>query len=152
MTAVILSRRLTLLIPRQEAVSLVSEFKLWREGGIGPGDTFGKDSAFKKPKSLVDMGLRKVHLEEPSVSQEWDRGIRRGITDPQRFTSNRVLVYGQLGEMKHNPYLLLTILDPGHSFMEQPDLVRGLGVFFETERQDIGKYFPSPEWISAGPP
>ncbi len=152
MIAVILSRKLTLLMPRQEAVSLVSEFKLWREGGIGPGDTFGKDSAFAKPKSVVDMGLRKVHLEEPSVSDAWTRRLRTGEEDPQRFTSDKLLVYGRLGDAQYNPYLLLTILEPGHAHMEQPDLVRGLGVFFETERQDIGKYFPSSEWLSAGFP
>lgn len=152
MSAVILSRKLTLSMPRTEAVSLASEFSLWRQGGIGPGDTFGKDTAFMKPKSIVDMALRKVHIEEPSVTHEWNQKLKSGELDPQRYTSDRVLVYGRLGEMKYNPYLLLTILDPGHIFMEQSDLVSGLGVFFETERQDIGKYFPSSDWVVAGFP
>lgn len=152
MTAVILSRKLTLSMPRDHAQSLADEFKLWREDGIGAGDTFGKDSAFMKPKALTDLGLRKVHLESDNVVEQWNRKIALGETDPQRFTSDRVLVYGKLGDMRLTPFLLLTILDPGHSYMEQPDLVRGLGIFFETERSEIGKRFLSSEWVTAGFP
>lgn len=152
MTAVILSSRLALQLPPVSALSLVEEFKLWREGGIGPGDTFGKDSAFMRPKSLVDLGLRKVHLEDDRVRDSWNRKLRKGEEDSQAYTSDRVLVYGLLGDMKYSPFLLLTILDPGHAFMEKSDLVKGLGLFFETERADIGKYFPGPQWTSAGFP
>jgi mRNA interferase YafO len=152
MTAVILSRKLTISMPRHEAVSLADEFVLWREGGIGPGDTFGRDTAFMKPQAIVDLGLRKVHLEEPSVSDSWNRKLEAGEEDHFRYTSDRVLVYGRLGDVKYNPFLLLTILDPGHAFMEQSELVKGLGIFFETERADIGKHFPSPEWVTSGFP
>lgn len=151
MTAVILSRKLSIEMPHPQAVSLVEEFKLWREGGIGPGDTFGKDSAFMKPKSLVDVGLRKVHLEDPRVTQRWNYLLNvEKIEDPQAYTSDKVLVYGQLGYMRLSPYLLLTILDPGHFQMENPELVKGLGIFYESEQAAIGKYYPTSDWIAAG--
>lgn len=152
MTAVILSRKLTFTMPAHEAFTLVGEFKLWKEGGIGPGDFFGKDSAFMKPKSVVDMQLRKVHLETEAVASEWTRKIQLGQEDPNKFTSDKILVYGQLGDLRHTPYLLLTILDPGHAKMESPDLVRGLGIYYETERADIGKHFPSDDWLAVGFP
>ncbi|MCG6574863.1 hypothetical protein EGM97_09100 [Pseudomonas sp. AF32] len=151
MTAVILSRKLSLEMPHHEAVSLVQEFQLWRDGGIGPGDTFGKDTAFMKPKSVVDLGLRKVHLETPNVTPRWNYLIEtEKVEDPQAFTSDKILVYGQLGYMRRAPYLLLTILEPGHLQMESPELVKGLGIFYESEQAAIGKYFPDNEWISTG--
>lgn len=151
MTSVILSRKLSIEMPRQEAISLVTEFQLWRDGGIGPGDTFGKDSAFMKPKSVVDLGLRKVHLEEPRVTSRWNYLLEvKKIEDSQAYTSDKVLVYGKLGYMSCTPYLLLTILEPGHIQMENPELVSGLGIFYESEQAAIGRSFPTDEWITAG--
>ena len=104
-----------------------------------------------KPKSLVDLGLRKVHLENPNVTPKWNNLLNvQNELDPQAYTSDKLLVYGQLGYLSRSPYLLLTILDPAHFQMENPELVKGLGIFYESEQSAVGKYFPTADWISAG--
>jgi mRNA interferase YafO len=152
MTAVIFSRKLSWSLPQAEAEKLGSEFLLWKNDGIGPGDFFGKHTGFMRPPSVVRLGLRKVHLETDDVSDAWTQKLERGEENPLKFTSDKVLVYGRLEDMRHTPYLLLTILEPAHDQMEEPEVVRNLGVFFETERDAIGKYFPSSEWVSFGFP
>lgn len=152
MIRVVLSAYLNLVLSSEDAVSLVGEFKLWKEGGIGPGDTFGKDTAFMRPKSVVEAGIRKVHLETPDVTGAWTRKLNSGVDDPQKFTSDKVLVYVHLEDVKNTPFLLLAILEPGHAWMADPDLVRGLAVLYEQERDALARTFPGKMWISAGFP
>lgn len=154
MTAVVLSRKLALSLSAaggyESALSLATEFQLWREGGIGPGDTFGKNTPFIKPKQLTELGLWKVHLEEPAVTWMWDRLLKRGFKDPDSFTSDKVLVYAHLADMAYQPYLLQDILYPGHAFMENPHLVLGLASEYEAERKALSVRVPSDNWIVVG--
>ncbi|AQL39463.1 type II toxin-antitoxin system YafO family toxin [Pseudomonas syringae] len=152
MTPVILSRKLTTSLPKIEAEKLCSEFSLWKDDGIGPGDFFGKDTAFARPPEVVRMGIRKVHLETPDVQDLWNAMLEAGKNNPLKFTSDKILVYGSLADLEHAPYLLLTILEPGHDQMEDPYVVRSLGVFYESERQQIGKFFPAGHWMTYGFP
>ncbi|WP_202611054.1 type II toxin-antitoxin system YafO family toxin, partial [Pseudomonas syringae] len=96
MTPVILSRKLTTSLPKIEAEKLCSEFSLWKDDGIGPGDFFGKDTAFARPPEVVRMGIRKVHLETPDVQDLWNAMLEAGKNNPLKFTSDKILVYGSL--------------------------------------------------------
>ncbi|KTT33833.1 hypothetical protein SB18R_03365 [Pseudomonas oryzihabitans] len=154
MTAVVVSRKLTLLLESQnpgDAQELADEFLLWKKKLIGPGDTFGKSSLFGKPASVVRLGLAKVHLESDAVTANWDYllSVKKQM-DPDKYTSDRVLVYGQLGDMPRQPYFLLTILEPGHEYMEDPDLVKQLAPAYEKERDLYGKTLADPNWVTAG--
>ncbi|SDQ80202.1 mRNA interferase YafO [Pseudomonas lundensis] len=150
MTCAVIGATLNICLTPQEAAHLVKEFCLWKDGGIDPGDYFGKDTAFMRPKSVVDAGIRKVHLETQSVTPAWNRMMGSGIKDPDRYTSDKILVYVHLGDVKNTPYLLLAILEPGHAQMSDPDLVRGLAVLYEDERSAFARTFPDPQWITAG--
>jgi len=154
MTAVVLSRKLTLSLTAaggyEAAHSLATEFQLWRNGVIGPGDTFGKSTPFIKPKQVVELGLWKVHLEEEAVTPVWNRLLDRGVEDPNSFTSDKVLVYAHLADMAYQPYLLLNILYPGHAFMENPDLVAGLAFEYEAERKAFSVRVPADNWVVVG--
>ncbi|WP_024640951.1 type II toxin-antitoxin system YafO family toxin [Pseudomonas syringae] len=152
MIPVILSRKLTTSLPKVEAEKLCSEFSLWKEGLIGAGDFFGKDTLFSRPPEVVRMGIRKVHLETPAVEDLWNAKLKAGKNDPLKFTSDKILVYGALTDLEHAPYLLLTILEPGHDQMEDPEVMRSLGVFYESERQQVGKFFPARQWMAYGFP
>ncbi|MFU0489339.1 hypothetical protein ACMZYS_04040, partial [Pseudomonas syringae pv. actinidiae] len=96
MTPVILSRKLITSLPKIEAEKLCSEFSLWKDDGIGPGDFFGKDTAFARPPEVVRMGIRKVHLETPDVQDLWNAMLEAGKNNPLKFTSDKILVYGSL--------------------------------------------------------
>lgn len=152
MNCVVLSTLLARDLPTEEAVILVNEFRLWKDGGIGAGDTFGKDTAFARPKSVVDAGIRKVHMEGPRVSVAWDRKLRAGEDDPQAYTSDKILVYAHLGDLQQMPYLLLAILEPGHAQMADPSLVRGLATLYDVERAAFARTFPGSLWITSGFP
>lgn len=141
MTCAVLSTRLRLALSVEESAGLLAEFCLWKDGGIGAGDYFGKDSAFMRPKSVVDAGIRKVHLETPDVTAQWDRKLKAGVTDADKYTSDKVLVYVRLGDVKHAPYMLLVILEPGHQQMSDPDLVLGLAILYEQERNASPRRF-----------
>lgn len=152
--AVVVGRKLTALLDAQGSgysQHLANEFHLWKQGGIGPGDTFGKASLFARPDAVVRIGLSKVHLETPAVTKHWTRMLEvQKVKNKDAYTSNRILVYAQLGDVSKQPYLLLAILDPGHSFMKQPVLVKGLAVAYETERSDYCNSLADPSWVKAG--
>lgn len=46
----------------------------------------------------------------------------------------RVVDYSKFADMANQPYLLLSILDPGHAFMEAPVAVKTLAMDYEPER------------------
>jgi hypothetical protein len=156
MTAVVLSRKLALdltnLRDSTYAFNFASEFQLWKDGGIGPGDTFGKNTPFIKPADVVRCDLWKVHLEVDDVSVHWNRKLTAGELDPNRFTSDSALVYSRLGDMTYQPYLLLSILDPAHPFMENPSKVQALAAMFEQERSAFARREVEDPWVVVGMP
>lgn len=156
MTAVVLSRKLALDLKTYSGPShpydFASEFQLWKDGGIGPGDTFGKDSRFIKPAQVVRCDLWKVHLEDTKVSARWDQMLQQGVNDPNAYTSDRALVYTRLGDVDYQPYLLLSIIDPAHPFMQNPSNVRQLATAYEIEREAFARYYPGDEWVVVGMP
>lgn len=152
MTCAVLSARQRFALSAEEAANLLAEFCLWKDGGIGAGDFFRKDSAFMRPKSVVDVGVRKVHLETPDVAVEWNRKLAIGVTDPDKYTSDKILVYARPGDLKHAPYMLLVILEPGHEQMSDPDLVLGLAALYEQERDAFTRTFPDDCWATHGFP
>ncbi|MDH1012320.1 type II toxin-antitoxin system YafO family toxin [Pseudomonas nicosulfuronedens] len=156
MTAVVLSRKLTIDLSTQFGAAapydFASEFQLWKNGGIGYGDTFGKNSLFARPPELVRLGMEKVHLETQADTARWNSMMDQGVTDPNAYTSNRVLVYSRLGDMQYQPFLLLQILDPGHAFMQDPSKVATLALFHEMERAAFAKRVIGDNWVVAGMP
>jgi|GEM_PF-6719403 len=156
MTAVVLSRRLAQDLAQYGGSTFprhfAAEFQLWKEGGIGAGDTFGKNTPFSKPKAVVECDLWKVHLETSAVTPRWNRMLdEEGITDPQAYTSDRLLVYGQLGDFAYRPYLLLSILDPAHSLMQDPARVLTLAEAYELERFAFSRWSPGDDsWTVVG--
>lgn len=154
MTAVVVSRTLTLSLNQDDpdaAQDLADDFLLWKQGLIGPGDTFGKASLFSKPPTVVRAGLAKVHLESDDVTEHWDYLLKvKKQMNPDRYTSDRVLVYTQLSDLPRQPFFLVTILDPGHDFMEDPVLVRQLAPAYEKERDLYGRTLADPNWVTAG--
>lgn len=156
MTAVVLSRKLTQVLAQTGGTDyprhFAEEFQLWKDGGIGAGDTFGKNTPFIKPKEVVECDLWKVHLETTGVTKRWNRMLEEEcVTDPQAYTSDRLLVYSQLGDFAYRPYLLLSILDPAHSLMQDPARVRTLAEAYELERKAFSRWVPGDgSWVVVG--
>lgn len=149
MIPVIVSRKLTATMGSIASQHLANEFALWLSGGIGPGDTFGKTSPFVAPKSIVDL-LQKVHLESDDAMPRWNAMIKQGVSDSQAFTSDRVLVFGRAWDAPKAPYLLVTILDPGHEQMRDVPMLNEVGAYFSAEVRSFSREHPSSEWISVG--
>jgi len=156
MTAVVLSRKLTIQVSQafgvQAPYHLASEFQLWKDGGIGYGDTFGKRSLFAKPPELVRLGMEKVHMETPADTPRWNSMMDQGIDDPDAYTSDKVLVYSRLGDMEYQPYLLLQILEPGHEFMQDSRRVAALALLHELERKAFANRGIGDSWVVVGMP
>jgi len=152
MTAVVVSRKLASTLGTDYSQSLADEFALWKEGGIGEGDTFGKTSKFEAPKSIRGI-LNKVHLETDQVTKRWDRMLHvEKVTDPQAYTSDRILVFGQMVDVIHAPYLLVTILDPGHKLMDDHLMLAEVGAYFGSESRAFSREYPSESWVTSGFP
>lgn len=151
MTAVVVSRRLTLITGTDQAKVWADEFSLWKQGGIGPGDTFGKTSGFFAPPDVVGQ-LSKVHLENDRVSDRWNRMLDEGIEDPQAYTSDKILVFGRAWDVPKAPYLLVALLDPdGHEQMKNWPMLSELGVHFNSEARAFSQDFPTISgWITSG--
>jgi mRNA interferase YafO len=152
MTAVVVSRKLTHSIGTDYSHSLAGEFSLWKSGGIGPGDTFGKTSKFEAPRSIREV-LNKVHLETDSVTRHWTRMLEvEKVEDPQAYTSDRILVFGRMWDVAQTPYLLVTILEPGHDLMKDWPMLAEVGAYFGSESRAFSREYPSTAWITAGFP
>lgn len=150
MTAVVVSRKLTLLTGPHEAQNMANEFSLWKQGGIGPGDYFGKSSSFSVPTDIVGV-LNKVHLENERVKQRWDNMLDEGIEDPQAFTSDKILVFGRAWDVPRAPFLLVTLLEPGHEQMKDWPMLSELGIYFNSEARSFSQDYPSTTaWITSG--
>ncbi|AIN57807.1 type II toxin-antitoxin system YafO family toxin [Pseudomonas soli] len=153
MTTVVVSRRLTLITGYDEAQAWADEFSLWKQGGIGPGDTFGKTTDFVAPPAIVGQ-LSKVHLENDYVSARWNRMLDEGIDDPQAYTSDKILVFGRAWDAPLSPYFLLSLLDPdAHEQMKDWPMLSELGVHFNSEARAFSQDFPTISgWVTAGFP
>jgi mRNA interferase YafO len=151
MTAVVVSRKLTLSIGREAAQTYADEFSLWKQGGIGPGDFFGKTTPFVAPPAIKGV-LEKVHLENEGVSRRWDSMLKEGIDDPQAYTSDKILVFGRMWDVKLSPYMLVTILDPGHDQMKDWPMLAGVGAYFGAESAAFARAYPSTAWVTSGFP
>lgn len=151
MTAVVVSRRLTLITGPDEAKNWADEFSLWKQGGIGPGDTFGKTSQFVAPSDISGL-LNKVHLENPDVSARWNRMLDEGIEDSQAYTSDKILVFGRAWDVPRTPYFLLALLDPdAHEQMKDWPMLSELGIHFNSEARAFSQDFPTISgWITSG--
>lgn len=151
MTKVIVSRRLTLIAGPGQSKIWADEFSLWKQGGIGAGDTFGKTSFFAAPPSIAGQ-LEKVHLENDRVSARWNRMLDEGIQDPQAYTSDKILVYAQACDAPMAPYLLIALLDPdGHEQMKNWPMLSELGIHFESEARAFSRDYPQVSgWVASG--
>lgn len=156
MTAVVLSRKLTLLLQKNVGPSepsvFATRFQQWRDSELMAGEVFGKNSAFIKPRSVVEAGLWKVHMETPETKRKWDRLADKGEDDPNAYTSDKILVYARLSDLKYQPFMPLLILHPGHAFMQNPELVGRLADFYEDERYDFVRRLASEPWVTVGFP
>ncbi len=155
MTAVVVGRKLTAVLEQIRpgfAVTVADEFSLWKQGGIGPGDFFGKCTPFSKPPEIVRLGIHKVHLETPSVASRWNRMLGEGVEDPQAFTSDTLLVFTHMGDVRAQPYLLFALLEPAHAMMQDPANVKSLSAAYEAERSEYTRTLADPTWVTAGFP
>lgn len=150
MKPVVISTSLKFDLGKEASVALATEFQLFKAGQTYLGEIFGKDVPFIKPQAVVEQKLWHVHLETDLVTKRWDRLADRGA-DQDRFTSDRILVYTMMGDFYLQPFLLLTILDPGHSKMSDPIFMRSLADLTERERSAYARDPANEEWIIAKP-
>jgi mRNA interferase YafO len=151
MTAVVVSRKLTLAIGEKLSQSYASEFSLWKQGLIGAGDFFGKTTPFVAPPAIKNV-LEKVHLEHKGVSRRWDAMLREGVLDPQAYTSDKILVFGRMWDVRLSPYMLVTILEPGHDQMKDWPMLAGVGAYFGAESAAFSREYPTTAWVTSGFP
>jgi len=148
MVAVVISRSLTAEMGEGAAYELASDFKSYKsDQACNYGDVFGRDKKFLFPDIVVKNEMWHVHMEQPSVESEWQKHWDNG--EPQvKFTSDKILVYGQMSEVSFTPYLLLTILDPdGHKKMDDFDYMKSLGEEYVDEVFAYSVRLPTDKWI-----
>jgi hypothetical protein len=148
MVAVVISRSLTAEIGDAAAIELATDFQYYKANPAqNYGDIFGRDKGFLFPEIVVKNGIWHVHMEQPSVENEWQRHWDNG--DPQvTFTSDKILVYGRMTEVSFMPFMLLTILDPdGHKKMDDIEHMKSLGEEYEEEVFAYSSRLPSHKWI-----
>ena len=147
MPAVVISRSLRLDIGDRPARDLGRDFLDYKLGRDSFGDVFGRDKAHTRPAEVKALNLWHVHLEERGSVADWDRFWNQGY--PQdNFTSDRILVYGQMLDLARAPWLLFTILSPfGHAKMDDDLGMRALAKDYSLEKQAYIQN-PSPShWI-----
>jgi len=148
MTAVVISRSLTAEMGEEFAYQFARDFKAYKsDQAENYGVIFGRDKGFLYPDIVVKNGLQHVHLVQESVLSDWKQ--RWIDQEPQEnFTSNKILVYGQMTEVSFTPHLLLTILDPGgHAQMSDIERMKAVGEEFEEEYFRYSSRLPSDKWV-----
>ncbi|WP_052024709.1 type II toxin-antitoxin system YafO family toxin [Pseudomonas sp. G5(2012)] len=145
MKPVVVSASLKIDIGKEASLQLATEFQLYKAGQTYLGEFFGKDVPFIKPKQVVEQKLWHVHLETDLVTRQWGKLAEREA-DQDRFTSDRILVYTMLGDFHLQPFLLLTLLDPGHSHMADPIFMRSLADLTERERSAYSRDPANEDW------
>ena len=148
MRPVVISTSLKVDLGTESSLALASEFKLYKAGQTYLGEFFGKDVPFIKPKPVVDQELWHIHMETSLVTSQWDKLAERRA-DQDRFTSDRILVYTMLGDFHLQPFLLVTILDPGHEKMKDATFMRSLADLTEQERKAYSTACANDNWIVA---
>lgn len=148
MTAVLVSRFLAEQYGTESAIELASGFRDYKKNQYDEyGFIYGKDKGFLYPEIVVTNGLKHVHMYQPCVDKRWEKLLSEGA-EQDAFTSNRMLVYGQMLEVSYTPYLLLTILDPaGHEQMKDIERMRAIGAEYEDEAFAYSARLPSDAWI-----
>lgn len=147
MPAVVISRSLRLVLGDVEARNLGTDFLDYKTGAANFGDVFGKDKLHTRPPEAVAHELQHVHMETPQVASVWDSLWKRRFAQ-EKFTSNKILVYGHMWDVAKAPWLLLFILNPdGHAKMEDDNVMRALAAEYGEEKDDYSRDPFRTEWI-----
>ncbi|WP_223535577.1 type II toxin-antitoxin system YafO family toxin [Pseudomonas sp. GL-B-16] len=148
MTAVVISRSLAAEMGPDVALQLAVDFQFYKSDQASNfGDIFGRDKDFLFPDIVVKNCIWHVHMEQPSVESYWQQLWDNN--EPQvKYTSDKILIYGQMTDVSFNPYLLLTILDPaGHKKMDDIERMKALGAEYEDEVFAYSARLPSQKWV-----
>jgi mRNA interferase YafO len=150
MTAVVISRSLTAEMGEGAAYELATDFKRYKADPANNfGDIFGRDKPHLFPEIVVKNNIWHVHMEQPSVENYWQQLWDQNAPQVE-YTSNKILVYGQMMDVSFTPYLLLTILDPkGHAQMKDIERMRALGEEYEDEVFAYSARLPTQKWVMA---
>lgn len=148
MTAVVISRSLTAEMGEGTALELATDFRFYKlDPASNFGDIFGRDKPHLFPDVVVKNGLWHVHMEQPSVENIWQKLWDQGAPQ-EKFTSNKILVYGRMMDVSFTPYMLMTILDPGgHAQMSDVERMRAVGEEYEDEVFAYSARLPSQKWV-----
>ncbi len=90
--------------PEERIISLVTEFRNYKEKGILP-DTFGRDYPYHRPSAAVNADLRHIHLNPMA---NWNLRVIQ-----HKRSSDTCLVYCS-GWHSGDNYLLIAILSNAH--------------------------------------
>lgn len=156
MTLVVISRTLTLELGTANAQELANDFRDYKSGVVSFGARFGRDRAFRWPTEARAESLWHVHLEDDDAVETWDylsaNYHKRGFTQ-DNYTSNTILVYGHLFDVRRSPYLLHAILKPnGHDMMDDEPFMRSLAAEFKEVRREYADYAINPvppHWVTS---
>lgn len=156
MTLVVISRTLNVELGDQNAQDLANDFRDYKSGDISFGAIFGRDRPLIRPNEITAEQLQHVHLEDSACSAAWDEitdNYYRKKFSQDNYTSNTILVYGQLYDVKDTPFLLHAILKPlGHALMDDVPFMRELAAEFREERRTYAAHltYPTPlRWVIA---
>ncbi len=151
MVAVAISRSLRQDIGDAESIQLAENFRDYKAGLQAFGLVFGRDRQFVKPAEVVAEEIWHVHLEDNACISAWDyltdNFVQRRFTQ-DNYTSDTILVYGQLWDVRRTPYLLQAILAPdGHDQMKSDLRMRAIAAEFADERRDFTVATSFSDWI-----
>lgn len=151
MVAVAISRTLRQDIGDAESIQLAENFRDYKTGLQSFGHVFGRDRALIKPSEIVAEEIWHVHLEDDACMSAWDylsENFTQRRYSQDNYTSDTILVYGQLWDVRRTPYLLHAILAPnGHDQMSDNLRMRAIAAEFADERKDFTAATSFSDWI-----
>lgn len=135
---VVIGKTLEQALGSGPALELANTFSDWKDGLYEVGKVFGRDVPFRRHRGAVEEQLWHVHLEEARVTADWADKRRRGYPDPWHYTSDTILVYGQMTDLSYQPYMLMAVFTPnGHDDMESPSKMDGVVAEYTRDRKDF---------------
>lgn len=151
---VVIGKTLEQALGSGPALDLAIAFGEWKDGAYETGRIFGRNEPFRKHREAVSEELWHVHLEEASVTSAWASMRKRGFDNPRNYTSDTILVYGQMTDLSYQPYMLVAVFAPnGHDDMEDRSKMDKAVAEYVRDRKDYswspdksGWTISKPEW------